>query len=64
MQIAYPVQVQWTLNEDHFLVKAWLSMSEEEQQYLLDTLIDEMVQKCNHGGSFAMFTIDRIKGDN
>ena len=61
MQVSFPVQITWTMNTNHYLVKAWLSLPENEQEALLKTLITQLAEEANKGGSWAAFEVEHEK---
>lgn len=59
MQITYPVQVQWNLDETHPIIQTFIALSVQDQTALLNSMMDQFTSSVNERGTWATFTITK-----
>ena len=57
MQIIQPMNVVWELDDTHVLVRTFLSMTQENQDTMLNAMMEQFVATVNDGGTWARFSL-------
>jgi hypothetical protein len=57
MQIIQPMNVVWELDDTHPLVLAFFSMTQENQDTMLNAMMGQFVATVNDGGTWARFSL-------